>query len=470
MSDPAHRLLFDKIWDAHRVTALGGGYDLIYIDRHMMHELASNIAFDRIAESGFEVRRPDLCFATHDHVISTAEDRHDDSWPESASYIHALRKNTRDHGIKLFDYQGSDQGIVHVLAPEQGIALPGTTIVCGDSHTCTLGALGALSWGIGTSEVAHVLATQTLLQRRPKVMRIHCQGQLRAGVSAKDLILALIGRFGANAGEGYAVEYCGEAVRALSIEARLTLCNLSIEMGARMGHVAPDDTTYEYLANRPHAPTGAAWEKALSAWRLLPGDVEATAHVEHQFDVSGLNPQVTWGTSPAQVIDIAGRIPNPDDVPDTAEKQGMRKALDYMGLEPGQTLSGTPIDAVFIGSCTNSRLSDLQAAADVVRGKHVARDVKALVVPGSTRVKQAAESAGLDKVFKAAGFQWRAAGCSMCVAMNDDRLEAGQRCVSTSNRNFESRQGKGARTHLASPAVAAASAIQGEITDPTVSF
>ena len=459
------QLLFDKIWDPHCVTSFGGGYDLIYIDRHMLHELASDVAFDMLGKRGQSVRRPDLSFATHDHVISTTVGRQDDTWPEGAGYITKLRDNASRNDIQLFDLHGPKQGIVHVIAPELGIALPGLTLVCGDSHTCTVGGLGTLSWGIGTSDVAHVLATQTLVQLRPDVMRIECTGALRDGVVAKDLILALIGKLGADAGTGYAIEYGGEAVSRMSIEARLTLCNLSIEMGARIGQVAPDDTTYEYLSGRPYAPKGADWDTALTHWQTLPSDPGTTAAREITFDVGRLKPQITWGTSPAHVVDIDAVVPDPNSASDSQTRAGMEKALAYMDLVPGQRLTDVPIDAVFIGSCTNSRISDLRAAAATIAGRKVASGIRALVVPGSTQVRAQAEAEGLDKLFSAAGFEWREAGCSMCVALNDDRLAAGQRCVSTSNRNFEGRQGKGTRTHLASPASAAAAAIAGYITD-----
>ena len=460
------RLLFDKIWDAHCVATLGGGYDLIYVDRHMLHELASDIAFAQLQSAGHHVRRPDLCFATQDHVVSTAADRNDDSLAHSAAYIRALRENTRQHHITLFDLGDRRQGIVHVVAPELAIALPGLTMVCGDSHTCTVGALGALAWGIGTSEVAHVLATQTLMQRRPQVLRIDCRGVMPRGVTAKDIILALIGQLGANAGDGFALEYGGEAVAAMTIEERLTLCNLSIEMGARMGQVAPDDTTFEYLSGRAYAPSGQQWDDALASWRALPGDAGAEAAREATIDVSMLEPQVTWGTSPAHVAAISGRVPDPHAVPAGATRSGMQKALDYMGLTAGTALSAITIDNVFIGSCTNSRISDLRAAAAILTGRQVADGVRALVVPGSMAVKAQAEAEGLDAIFLAAGFEWRQPGCSMCVAVNDDRVAAGQRCVSTSNRNFEGRQGPGSRTHLASPATAAATAVTGHLSDP----
>ena len=462
---PRPQLLFDKIWNNHCVSSLGGGYDLIYIDRHMMHELASDVAFSMLSARGHRVRRPELTFATHDHLVSTATERADELVREDSSYIQTLRNNTTRHGIELFDLNGPDQGIVHVLAPELGIALPGQTFVCGDSHTCTVGGVGAMSWGIGSSDVAHVLATQTLVQRRPSVFRIECVGSFAPGVFAKDLVLALIGRYGVDAGTGHAIEYCGEAVSTLSIEGRLTLCNLSIEMGARIGQVEPDDVTFEYLCGKRFAPSGAAWDAALYQWRDLNSDVGAQAAREEQFNVRQLKPQITWGTSPAHVVAVDAQVPDPNEARDEQTRKGMEKSLAYMDLVPGQKLSDVPVDAVFIGSCTNSRLSDLRAAAEVIQDRKVANGVRALVVPGSTAVRRQAELEGLDKVFLSAGFEWRQSGCSMCVAANDDRLEAGQRCVSTSNRNFEGRQGKGSRTHLASPASAAAAALTGYISD-----
>ncbi len=464
MTEP--RLLFDKIWDAHCVRRLGGDYDLVYVDRHVMHELASDVAFASVDDGGHPVRRPDLCFATHDHVVSSAPDRSEHTQVGNSRHVDTLRSNCRKHGIKLFDIAEPEQGIVHVLAPEQGIALPGLTLACGDSHTCTVGGLGALAWGIGTSELAHVLATQTIVQRRPKVMRVNLSGRLADGVSAKDLILALIGQYGASAADGYALEFCGETTAALDIEARLTLCNLSIEMGARMGQVAPDDATYEYLAGRPYAPHGQAWDQALDDWRQLPSHADAVAAREISFTVDALSPQVTWGTSPAQVAGVEAAVPDPAGFNSSSERVAAEQACEYMGLKPGERFSNIAIDKVFIGSCTNSRLSDLRTAAALIKGRQVADGVRAMVVPGSKAVLAAAEVEGLDQVFLRAGFEWRRPGCSMCIAMNGDQLQDGERCVSTSNRNFQGRQGRGGRTHLASPATAAASAVSGRITDP----
>ncbi|MCP5150088.1 MAG: 3-isopropylmalate dehydratase large subunit [Ectothiorhodospiraceae bacterium] len=463
---PGPRLLVDKIWERHVVRALGQGYDLLYVTRHMVHELSSDVAFAALAKTGRPVRRPDLTFATEDHVVSTAPDRGDDSVPDKAHYLRWLRDYTARSGITSFPLGDRRQGIVHVVAPEQGIALPGTLLVCGDSHTCTVGGLGAIAWGIGTSEVAHVLATQTLVKRRPRTMRVTFEGRPGPGTSAKDLILRLIGHVGAAGGDGHAVEYAGAAIRALDVEGRLTLCNLSIELGARIGTVAPDDVTFDYLAGRPFAPKGAAWDAAVADWRTLPSDPDARADREVTLDVTDLAPQVTWGTSPAMVTDVQGTVPDPSHEADPIRRAAAERALEYMALEPGTRLADVPVDVVFVGSCTNSRLSDLRAAARVARGRRVAPGVRALVVPGSGEVRRAAEAEGLDRAFLEAGFEWRAPGCSMCVSANDDRVGPGKRCVSTSNRNFESRQGPGARTHLASPATAAASAITGRIADP----
>ena len=465
MADVAPQMFLDKVWDRHVVAELGSGFDLLHVDRHMVHELTGDLAFAALEEGGRRVRNPELTFATQDHVIATDPDRHDDSNPDSAHYIRTMRRRAAEHGITLFDLGDVRQGIVHVVAPEQGIALPGCLLVCGDSHTCTVGGVGALSWGIGTSEVVHVLATQCIVSRRPKTLRATFSGTAGAGVSAKDCVLYLIGEIGARGGDGYAIEYAGTAVEDLDVEARLTLCNLSIELGARIGHVAPDETTYRYLAGRPFSPAGAEWEAAVEDWRTLPSDPGAAADREVEIDATRIEPQITWGTSPAQVCGVGETIPEPGSFAGDARASADR-ALEYMGLEPGQTLAGTRIDVVFIGSCTNSRLSDLRAAAAVARGRRVATGVRALIVPGSGEVKAAAEAEGLDRVFVEAGFEWREPGCSMCVAMNGDVVGPEKRCVSTSNRNFEGRQGRDARTHLASPASAAAAAIAGQIADP----
>ncbi len=466
MTDAAPRMFLDKVWDQHVVADLGDGFDLLHVDRHMLHELSSDVAFDRMAAAGVAPRNPELTFATQDHVVATTPGRGDDSNPESADYIQAMRRNAAAHGVELFDLGDPRQGIVHVIAPELGIALPGTLLVCGDSHTCTVGGVGALAWGIGTSEVAHVLATQCLVQRRPRTLRVRYEGETAPGVGAKDFALFTIGRLGARGGDGYAVEYAGPAIEALEVEGRLTLCNLSIELGARIGHVAPDERTIAYLAGRPYAPRDAAWERAVEDWRALPSDPGASADREVAVDVAEIGPQITWGTSPAQVCAVDAAIPDRGDLADPGARSAAELALEYMGLEAGAPLVGTPIDRVFIGSCTNSRLSDLRAAARVAAGRRVAAGVRALVVPGSGQVRAAAEAEGLDRVFLEAGFEWREPGCSMCVAMNGDVVEPGLRCVSTSNRNFEGRQGPRARTHLASPATAAAAAVAGQIADP----
>lgn len=455
------RTLFDKVWDQHVVKRLDDGRDIVHIDRHVLHELTSPQAFDRLRAAGRSVRNPELTFATQDHIISTAQGRRDDSWADAAPYVRALRDNAANADIRLFDIGDPNQGIVHVMAPELGIALPGTTLVCGDSHTCTVGGLGALAFGIGTSEVEHVLATQTLVLKKPKTLRITINGAVAFGVFAKDVILYLIGRIGAGAGVGHAVEFAGEAVRAFPVEARLTLCNMAIEFSARIGMVAPDDLTFDYVAGRPYAPAGAAFDTALAHWRTLPTDSDAVFDREIEIDATDIAPQVTWGTSPQHSIGVDARVPEPRG--ETAD--AMTRAIDYMGLAPGTPIAGLPIDAVFIGSCTNARLSDLRQAARVARGRRVADGVRAMVVPGSTAVKSEAEAEGLDKVFIEAGFEWRESGCSMCVGINGDIVAPRQRCVSTSNRNFENRQGTAARTHLASPAMAAAAAVTGAITD-----
>ena len=453
--------LYEKVWNAHAVATGPGGRTLLYIDRHLVHD-GSFHAFEALKRSGRTVRRPDAVFATPDHYVPTRDrERIDD--PELRDKVETLAANARATRITLFPVGDDRQGIVHVIGPEQGITQPGVTLVCGDSHTSTHGALGALAFGIGASEVAHVLATQTLWQRRAKTMRVSITGALGAGIYAKDLILALIARIGAFGGTGFTIEYAGSAIAALSMEARMTICNMSIEAGARSGMVAPDDRTFEYLAGRPYSPRGAEWEDALEQWRTLPSDPDARFDREIPLDAASIRPMATWGTSPEHGAAIDTRIPDPAAEPDRARRESMEKALRYMDLRPGEPLDGIRIDRVFIGSCTNSRIEDLRAAAAIARGRKAA--VPALVVPGSGLVKKAAEAEGLDRVFLEAGFEWRDAGCSMCVGMNADLVGPGERCASTSNRNFEGRQGRGARTHLMSPAMAAAAAVTGKITD-----
>jgi len=459
------KTLFDRIWDAHLVSSQPDGTAMLHVDRHVILDLGSNIAFAKLQQAGRTVRCPHLTVAIQDHIISTAPGRRDDTFPPGAPFATALRGNTARYGIRLFDLNNPRQGIVHVVAPELAIALPGVTFACGDSHTCTVGGVGALAIGIGTSEVEHILATQTLVLRRPKTMRVQFNGHLGPGVTAKDLVLCLIGQIGTKAGVGHAVEYAGEAIAALPIEARLTLCNMSIELGARIGMVAPDDTTFEYLAGRMFAPKGAQWDRALAHWRTLPSEPDAQYDREVTVAASEVAPQVTWGTTPQQVIPVNGHIPDPSRWDDPTSRSGVERALSYMGLTPGTPIEGIPIDKAFIGSCTNSRLSDLRAAAAIVRGRKVAAGVRALVVPGSTSVKREAEAEGLDSVFREAGFEWRESACSMCAGTNEDTVGAGERCISSSNRNFEGRQGPGARTHLASPAMVAAAAVSGCITD-----
>ncbi|MGE0621067.1 MAG: 3-isopropylmalate dehydratase large subunit [Pseudomonadales bacterium] len=456
------KTLLDKVWDAHVMAELGGGYQLLHVDRHLLHDLGGAPALRALARRGLPVRNPELCFATPDHCVATAPGRTEATAESGSRLIPALRASCAENGIRLFDLDSAEQGIVHVIGPELGLTLPGLSLVCGDSHTCTHGALGALAWGIGTSEVVHVLATQAIVERKPARLQVVFDGRLPERVHAKDLILHLIATEGVELGVGHAVEYAGETVRAMGIEARMTLCNLSIELGAKIGMVAPDEVTFEYLSGRRYAPTGAAWEAALEHWRSLPGDYDAlfdrTVHVRSDR----LAPQVTWGTSPMHGGPVDRPVPDPSD---TADPAGVGNALDYMGLTPGAPLIGVPVDYVFIGSCTNSRLSDLLAAADIVRGHKVANGVEAWVVPGSAAVKREAEALGLDRVFTAAGFEWREPGCSRCVASNGEYVAPGKRCISTSNRNFVGRQGPRARTHLASPVTAAASAIAGAIVD-----
>jgi 3-isopropylmalate/(R)-2-methylmalate dehydratase large subunit len=458
------RTLFEKIWTEHVVADLGDDTALLHIDRHLLHDLGGSRGLLDLKSRGLSVHDPELTFATPDHSISTTPGRAD-TIEIGKELLAALRVETFASGIRLFDVGEPGQGIVHVIGPELGLSLPGSLIVCGDSHTCTHGGMGALAFGIGSSELSHVLATQTLIQRRPKTMRVRFEGAMRPGVTPKDLILALIGHVGAAGGAGYAVEYAGSAIRDMPIEGRLTICNLSIELGAKMGFVAPDETTFEYLRGRPYAPAGAMRTRALEAWCALRSDADAVFGRDVLIDVASLEPQVTWGTSPEHVVGIGGRIPEIASISNPDKRKGVELALDYMGLKPGAAIKGTPVDWVFIGSCTNSRISDLRAAAEVVRGRKVAGSVRAWVVPGSESVKRAAIEEGLDKVFVAAGFEWREPGCSMCVAANGETVPPGKRSVSTSNRNFIGRQGPRARTHLASPAMAAAAAIAGAITD-----
>jgi len=447
------RTLYEKIWAAHEVASGPGGRSLLYVDRHLIHD-GSFHAFEALKAGGRSVRRPDACFATPDHYVPTRNRGpvSDIADPMVRNKMEMLAANTAASRIVHFAMDDRRQGIVHVIGPEQGITQPGITLVCGDSHTSTHGAFGAMAFGIGASEVAHVLATQTLWARRAKTLRITVNGALRPGVHSKDIILAVIARIGADGGAGHALEYAGSAIRALSMEARLTICNMSIEAGARCGMIAPDDTTYAYLAGKPQAPSGSAWDLALARWRALPSDADARFDREVDLDANALAPMVTWGTSPEDALPVTGVVP-----------AGKPDALKYMGLKPGQALDGLAVDRVFIGSCTNSRLEDLRIAAAVVKGRKAM--IPAMVVPGSGLVKQAAEAEGLDRIFLEAGLEWLAPGCSMCVGMNGDLVDAGQRCASTSNRNFEGRQGKGARTHLMSPAMAAAAAVTGRITD-----
>jgi 3-isopropylmalate/(R)-2-methylmalate dehydratase large subunit len=460
----APRTLFDKVWDAHVVSRMPGGPDLLYVDLHLVHEVTSPQAFEGLRLAGRRVRRPDLTVGTIDHNVSTGDRSLPIADQISVRQIDALLHNAREFGVELFDLDSPEQGIVHVIGPELGLTQPGMVIVCGDSHTSTHGAFGALAFGIGTSEVEHVLATQCVVQSRPRTMAVRFFGNLGPGVSAKDLVLALIRRIGTEGAAGHVIEYTGSAIRALSMEGRMTVCNMSIEAGARAGLIAPDEKTFAYLKERPRAPAGAAWDAALARWRLLRTDAGARYDREVMVDADDVEPQVTWGTTPAMAADISGAVPDLDSVAE-AERPAVARALEYMGLKPGTRLEGIPIDRVFVGSCTNARLEDLRQAADIVRGRRVANGIRALVVPGSQKIKQAAERDGLDRIFVEAGFEWRNSGCSMCLGMNDDVLGPGERCASTSNRNFEGRQGRGGRTHLVSPAMAAAAAIAGYLTD-----
>jgi 3-isopropylmalate/(R)-2-methylmalate dehydratase large subunit len=459
------RTLFEKVWAAHVVHEEPGGPALLYVDLHLVHEVTSPQAFEGLRMSGRAVRRPDRTLATVDHNVPTGDRSLPIADPISATQVRTLVDNVRASGIRLYDLHSSEQGIVHVIGPELGATQPGMTIVCGDSHTSTHGAFGAIAFGIGTSEVEHVLATQCLVQSKPMTMQVRFDGRRPAGVTAKDLILALIGRIGTGGAAGHAIEYAGLAIRELSMEGRMTICNMSIEAGARAGMVAPDETTFAWLAGRPGVPTGEKWDATLGRWRALRTDDGAAFDRVVDVDVSHLAPQVTWGTNPGMVTDITGRVPAPRDFGSDADREAVGRALEYMGLTAGTPLEGLAVDRVFIGSCTNARLEDLREAAGLVQGRHVAPTVRAMVVPGSQRVKADAEAEGLDRIFRAAGFEWRNSGCSMCLGMNEDILGAGERCASTSNRNFEGRQGRGGRTHLLSPVMAAAAAVEGRLVD-----
>jgi 3-isopropylmalate/(R)-2-methylmalate dehydratase large subunit len=456
--------LFDKIWDSHLVARRADGRDLIYIDRHVLHELHAPHAFEQLQKQDRCVRRPDLTFSMQDHTVATKPGRDDTTNPSGAAFLQAMRDGSRRNGIRLFDIDDPEQGISHVVAPELGMVLPGATHAVPDSHASTVGGVGALAFGCGTSELAHILATQVMALRRPKSMLIRLEGLLAAHVTAKDVALRIIAELGVAGARGHVVEYAGSAVHAMPIESRMTLCNLNIEMGGRSGFVAPDERVFSWIADRPFVPTGAMWDRALAHWRTLKTDDGAEFDREHLLDCSTLEPQITWGTDPSQVIGISARVPDRVAL-DPSRRVAMESALGYMGLQPGMALAGLPVERVFIGSCTNSRLPDLKAAADVVRGRRVAEGVIAMVVPGSTSVKRAAEAAGLDRVFREAGFFWGESGCSMCAGGNGDRGEPGERCVSTTNRNFEHRQGRNVRTHLVSPETAAATAVVGRIAD-----
>ena len=459
------RTLFAKVWDAHVVHRLPEGPELVYVDLHLVHEVTSPQAFAGLRLAGRRVRRPELTVATVDHNVPTDDRTRPIADPLAARQLESLAVNAHEFGIELFDLASPHQGIVHVIGPELGLTQPGMLVVCGDSHTSTHGAFGALAFGIGTSEVEHVLATQCLVLARPKTMEVRVAGALGPGVTAKDLILALIGRIGTAGATGHVIEYTGEAIRSLSMEGRMTVCNMSIEAGARAGMIAPDETTFAYLADRPRAPQGAHFARALERWRTLPTDDGAAYDATVTLDAPGIAPQVTWGTNPGMVAEITGRVPDPTAFPTDAERRAAERALQYMNLQPGTPLEGLRIDRVFLGSCTNARIEDLRSAARVVRGRRVAAGVRALVVPGSHQVKAQAEAEGLDRVFRDAGFEWRNAGCSMCLGMNPDILASGERCAATSNRNFEGRQGRGGRTHLMSPAMAAAAGIAGHLVD-----
>jgi 3-isopropylmalate/(R)-2-methylmalate dehydratase large subunit len=459
------KTMFEKIWERHVVVQDAGQPALLYVDLHLVHEVTSAQAFEGLRLANRRVRRPDLTVATIDHNVPTTNRSLPIADPFSRAQVNALIRNAEESGITLYDMHSAGQGIVHIIGPEQGYTQPGMIIVCGDSHTSTHGAFGALAFGIGTSEVEHVLATQCIRQAPPRTMEIRADGNLHYGVTSKDLILAIIGKIGVGGATGHLVEYTGDAIRSLSMEGRMTVCNMSIEAGARAGMIAPDDVTSAYLRDRPQAPQGEAFDAAVERWKQLHTDEDAAFDTVAQIDASAVAPMVTWGTNPGMVVSITDRVPDPASFPAAADRMAAERALEYMALEPGTRMENIPIDRVFIGSCANSRLEDLRAAAAVVKGKHVAPGVSALVVPGSTAIKQQAEAEGLDGIFKDANFEWRESGCSMCLAMNPDRLEPTERCASTSNRNFEGRQGPGGRTHLVSPAMAAAAAIAGHFVD-----
>ncbi|QHE87484.1 3-isopropylmalate dehydratase large subunit [Hydrogenophaga sp. BPS33] len=459
------RTVIDKLWDAHVISDLGNGWALLHIDRHFLHELSGPPALADVEERGLPLHDPGLVFSTPDHAVSSQPGRIATTFALGGRLHAALQQASARMGVRMFDLGEPGQGIVHVMGPELGLVLPGTTVICGDSHTCTNGGLGALAFGVGSSESSHALATQTLRMQKPRQMRIRCEGALRSGVTAKDLVLHIIGQLGTAAGVGSVIEFCGPAVETLDVEARLTLCNLSVELGARCGLVAPDERTFAYVKGRPFAPQGAALEAAIAHWRTLFSDEGAVFDHEECIDASAVRPTLTWGTSPEHAVAVDGLVPDPNSITDASQKAAYSAAIAYMGLTAGKPLAGTPVDYVFIGSCANARISDLRAAADVVRGRKVAAHVTAWVVPGSELVKRAAEAEGLHTVFADAGFSWREPGCSMCVAANGEQVQSGRRSVSTSNRNFVGRQGPGARTHLASPAMAAAAAVAGVIID-----
>jgi 3-isopropylmalate/(R)-2-methylmalate dehydratase large subunit len=459
------KTLFEKIWESHIVQAEAGKPAILYIDLHLIHEVTSAQAFDGLRMNGRRVRRPDLTLATMDHNVPTTDRSLPIADPISKRQMEVLAANCAEFGITLYDLHSPRQGIVHIIGPELGLTQPGMTIVCGDSHTATHGAFGALAFGIGTSEVEHVLATQCLQQLRPRTMEVRVTGAMPLGVTAKDVILSIIGKIGTDGATGYVIEYTGDTIRSLTMEGRMTVCNMSIEAGARAGMIAPDETTFRYLENRPYAPKGAEWEQALEEWRALPSDPGALYDRLVELDATTLIPHVTWGTNPGQVVPITGVVPDPESFESPADRKAAERALEYMGLRPGTPMQEIAVDRVFIGSCTNGRMEDLRAAARILEGRRIAPTVKAMVVPGSALVKQQAEAEGLDRIFIAAGCEWREAGCSMCLGMNPDILQPGERCASTSNRNFEGRQGKGGRTHLVSPEMAAAAAVAGHLVD-----